>query len=578
MRRNGAGLAALLLVTFGVLAIPSRPERRIEAAGPAVAAPAPAPAPSSMAGSRPNIIFVMADDVGWGDFQCYNPKGKIPSPNIDRLARGGMRFTDAHTPAALCAPTRYAVATGNYTWRGPIPGGTWGWNQGSAFLPGQKTVGHMLQEAGYRTGLFGKLHFGGDFEKNADGTPDFTKPMATGGKQWGFDCSYVLLGGHQSPPYCFFENNEVENGRGGEVKTLAAGPLNGGTVPSEGPGLPDYDSRQVGPKLVEKTVAFIDDCLKKGEKDGKPAPFYVHLSTDGAHGPYTPPDEIAGTPVKGQSMMTAHTDMVHEVDVVVGALVDALKKRDLMKNTLIIVTSDNGGLPFERDLGHDAVGGLRGFKSTIWEGGHRVPFVAHWGDGTKEGSTVPPGSVRDQVVGTHDIVATFTELAGVKPGPDQALDSVSLASVLDGSRGDDRPARASLLVQSGVGRDAFDGGDTTPTGPARNRAVAAAKKKNDTAKKKAASKKQGAAVAKKKGENKKQAAQRLLPSQNMSHAVRVGTWKLTYGIEDKPVALFDLSADLAEKNNLIDDPAHAERVRSMEQVYREIRASKRSAP
>ena len=114
---------------------------------------------------RPNIIFVMADDLGWGDFQCYFAQGKVPTPNIDKLARAGMRFTDAHTPAALCAPTRYAVATGNYTWRGPLPGGTWSWNQGSAFRPEQKTVGQLLREAGYRTGLFGKLHFGGEFEK-----------------------------------------------------------------------------------------------------------------------------------------------------------------------------------------------------------------------------------------------------------------------------------------------------------------------------------------------------------------------------------------------------------------------------
>src|SRR5512143_635216 len=108
------------------------------------------------AASKPNFLVILSDDIGWGDFQCYFAKGKVPTPNIDRLAREGMRFTDAHTPAALCAPTRYAVATGNYTWRGRQPGGTWGWNQTPQFLDGQKTVGHLLQEAGYRTGLFGK--------------------------------------------------------------------------------------------------------------------------------------------------------------------------------------------------------------------------------------------------------------------------------------------------------------------------------------------------------------------------------------------------------------------------------------
>jgi len=406
---------------------------------------------------RPNIVFIMADDVGWGDFQCYNPKGRIPTPNIYRLAREGMRFTDAHTPAALCAPTRYAVATGNYTWRGRLPGGTWGWNAAPQFLDGQKTIGHILQEAGYRTALFGKLHFGGVFETREGGGPDFAKPMKVGPREWGFDYSYVLLGGHQAPPFMFFENNRVA-GDPQQVTQLKQGPLNGGMVPGNGPGLPDWDSRKVGQTLVEKTVGFVDDCLARAKREGKPVPFYIHLSTDGAHGPYTPPDTILGTPVKGVSKMTAHTDMVHEVDVVVGKLVEALAKRGLLANTLIVVTSDNGGIPSDRAHGHDAVGGLHGSKSYIWEGGHRVPFIVHWGDGTPAGSKVPPGTVREQVIGTHDIVPTFAELAGAKLGPDQALDSVSLAPVLLGQRRDDQPVRQTLLIQSSPGRDAFTEG------------------------------------------------------------------------------------------------------------------------
>jgi hypothetical protein len=215
-----------------------------------------------------------------------------------------MRFTDAHTPAALCAPTRYAVATGNYTWRARQPGGTWGWNQQPQFLPGQKTVGHLLQEAGYRTALFGKLHFGGVFEKNPAGKPDLTKPMKVGPLQWGFHDSHVLLGGHQAPPYCFFHNNRID-GDPAAVVALQPGPLNGGAITAAGPGLPDWDSRRVGQTLVEQAIAFIDRA--------KDQPFYIHLSTDGAHSPYTPPDDILGTPVKGASKITPKADMVHEV-------------------------------------------------------------------------------------------------------------------------------------------------------------------------------------------------------------------------------------------------------------------------
>lgn len=502
--------------------------------------------------SRPNIIFIMGDDIGWGDFQCYNKQGKVPSPNIDRLAREGMRFTDAHTPAALCAPTRYAVATGNYTWRGRLPGGTWGWNQTPQFLPGQKTVGHLLQAAGYRTGLFGKLHYGGEFETGDNGRPDFTKPMKTGPIQWGFDYSYVLLGGHQAPPYMFFQNNRVD-GDATKVTQLEAGPLNGGQVPTAGPGLPGWDSRQVGQNLVEKAVAFMDQ-----EKD---KPFYIHLSTDGAHGPYTPPDELLGTPVKGVSKMTPKTDMVFELDVVVGKLFAALEKRGLLEKTLIIVTSDNGGIPTpkDREFGHDAVGGLHGSKSFIWEGGHRVPFVAFWK------GTVPAGTVRQQLVGTHDIVPTFVELAGGKREPDQMLDSVSLVPVLLGKRGDDQPVRQTLLIQSSPGRDAFT--EKSPEAPATE---PGAKKKKKAQNRQAATNQAWNETAKK-GANS--------GSDGMAHALREGPWKLVFDIEhDKPVALYNLTDDLSEQKNLFADTAQADRVKRMEKLYREIRSSKRSTP
>ena len=498
---------------------------------------------------RPNIVFLMADDLGWGDFQCYNPQGKVPTPNLDRLAREGMRFTDAHTPAALCAPTRYAVATGNYTWRGRLPGGTWGWNQPPQFLPGQKTVGHLLQEAGYRTGLFGKLHYGGVFEQ-AGGQADFTKPMKVGPREWGFGYSYVLLGGHQGPPYCFFENNRVD-GDAAKIVPLEAGPRHGGEISHPGPGLPDWDSRQVGPKLIEKALAFVDADRTK--------PFYIHLSTDGAHGPYTPPDEIRGTPVKGVTKMTPKTDMAYAFDVVVGKFVEELERRGLLTNTLIVVTSDNGGIPADREAhGHDAVGGLRGAKSQIWEGGHRVPFIALWP------GRVPAGEVRNQVIGTHDIVPTFVELAGGTFAADQMLDSVSLAPVLLGQRGDDRPVRETLLIQSSPGRDAFgEGKMPKPANPAPGLKLTAAERE------------------KQRNQAYNQIARKGAKSgsHGMAHALREGPWKLVLDIEhNAPAALYNLADDLAEQKNLIGDAAQAERITRMAKVYREIRASKRSTP
>lgn len=517
------------------------------------------PALAAFAAERPNIIFLMADDLGWGDFQCYNPNGKVPTPNLDRMAREGMRFTDAHTPTALCAPTRYAVATGNYTWRGRQPGGTWGWNQQPQFLPGQKTVGHLLQEAGYRTGLFGKLHFGGVFENDAAGKPDFTRPMKVGPLQWGFTYSYVLLGGHQAPPYCFFENNRVD-GDGAKVTQLEAGPRNGGVIPTTGPGLPDWDSRQVGPQLIEKALAFIDA--------DKSQPFYIHLSTDGAHGPYTPPDDILGTPVKGVTKMSAKTDMAHEFDVVIGKFIEALEERGLLENTLLIATSDNGGIPADRaTFGHDAVGGLRGSKSYIWEGGHRVPFLAMWK------GRVPAGQVRNQVIGTHDIVPTFVELAGGKFSADQMLDSVSLAPVLLGQRGDDQPARQTLLIQSSPGRDAFTEGIDKD---GRSRAAKPKPKAKASGKKMTAAE---ARQARNKAFNALARKGESSGSDGMAHALREGPWKLVFDIEhDAPAAFFHLADDLTEQKNLIGEPAQKDRIARMEQLYREIRSSKRSTP
>lgn len=502
---------------------------------------------------KPNIIFLMADDLGWGDFQCYNPKGKVPTPNLDKLARDGMRFTDAHTPAALCAPTRYAVATGNYTWRGRQPGGTWGWNQPPQFLPGQKTVGHLLQEAGYRTALFGKLHYGGVFENNDAGKEDFTKPMKVGPREWGFSYSYVLLGGHQAPPYCFIENNRVD-GDGAKVTQLAAGPLNGGVIPVAGPGLPDWDSRKVGEKLIEKALAFIDADRDK--------PFYIHLSTDGAHGPYTPPDAIMGAPVKDVTKMSAKADMAYEFDVVVGKFVEALAQRGLLEQTLVIATSDNGGIPTDREtFGHDAVGGLRGAKSQIWEGGHRVPFLAMWK------GRVPAGEIRHQIIGTHDIVPTFVELAGGAFAADQMLDSVSLAPVLLGRRGDDKPVRETLLIQSSPGRDALsDGGAERPL----IKAAAGEGKKLTADERKKAKNRAQAQIAKRGAKS---------GSDGMAHALREGPWKIVFDIENnKPAALYNLADDLAEQKNLIAEESQKGRIARMEEIYRAIRSSKRSTP
>jgi len=473
---------------------------------------------------RPNILVILTDDIGWGDFRCYNPQSKIPSPNLDRLAKEGMCFTNAHTPAALCAPTRYSMVTGNYPWRGRNASGTWGFNVPCHLRFNQKTVAALLQTAGYRTAMFGKAGFGGFYDLKDGKVRGHGEPLAP--IRWGFDYSYLIPRGHQAPPRAFFENG-----------VLVGEPLKGATASY-------WDFSRVGECLAEKAIAFLDRHLAQCKAEGRDSPFFMHFCTDGAHGPYVPGESLMGTPLKGVTKMTDHTDMVYETDILLGKLMEALEKRDLLGNTLVVFTSDNGGLPFEREFGHDAVGGLRGRKSYIFEGGHRVPFVARWGDGTPHGWKVPPGTIRRQVIGAHDVVATALD------PEDQALDSVSLVPVLLGRQDDSQPVRRNLLVQSSPGRDAFDDGGFSNADVKMSASEEARKKKG----------KQGGRP------------------RGMAHALIEGDWKLVIDSADKPAALYDLDADLAEQTNLIDQPAQADRVKRMYAAYREIRSSRRSVP
>jgi arylsulfatase A len=500
------------------------------------------------ADAKPNILFVITDDIGWGDFRCYNPDGKIPTPSADKLAATGMRFTDAHTSSGVCSPSRYSFLTGNYPWRSRKADGVWNFTGGSAFLPGQRTVGAILRDAGYRTAIYGKLGIGAECPTKPGKNPkkpelDWTQPLLEGPVQWGFDYSYVLLQGHQGAPYMFFENGRVD-GDVSEVRTfpyladdVAKGDLGYNHMIRGGPGLPDWDCRQVGENLLQKTEKFIDAHAASNKAEGRDRPFYIHLSTAGAHTPWMPPDAIRGTAVAGVSRMTGHTDMVVEADVVVGKLVELLERRGLLANTLIVLTSDNGGISHEREFNHDAVKGLRGGKSHVWEGGHRVPLIVRWGDGTAAGSKIPPGSVRHQMVAVHDMVASFAELAGATMDPDQMRDSISLVSVLTGQRGDNRPVRQTLISQSHSAGSAKVGPAAKPVRKAAD-----------------------------------------IPEDGMAHALRDGAWKLVFNAQNEVVALFDLVANLTETNNLANAPEHSDRMDRMVKLYAELRHSKRSSP
>ena len=218
---------------------------------------------------KPNILVILTDDIGWGDFCSYNPKSKIPSPNLDRLVNEDMRFTNAHSPAGLCAPTRYSMVTGNYPWRGRNVGGTWKANRPSHLPDGQETVATLLKTAGYRTSMFGKAGFGGYYDmKEGNVVREGGEPLAP--VRWGFDYSYLIPCGHQSPPFAFFENG-----------VLVGEPL-------EGEAATYWDDRKVGQQLAKKAIAFLDRHLAQCKTEGKQRPFFMHFCTAGAHKPWAP--------------------------------------------------------------------------------------------------------------------------------------------------------------------------------------------------------------------------------------------------------------------------------------------------
>lgn len=479
----------------------------------------------------PNILIFLMDDMGYGDARAYNPESKIPLPNLEKMAEQGMVFTDAHSPSAVCAPTRYSILTGNYPWRGRNENGTWGFNHPSQILPGQETLGHLLKKAGYHNSFFGKVHLGGTVFDKTTGERltgwkidfhqvDFSRPLGEGLLKQGFDYSYALPNGIQGQPYAFFENDRLvsnpnelvlwEKGRHGNSETKAAGF-----------GAADWDSSQAGPKLTEKALEFIDRHAAENKRSGKRTPFYMHYCSEACHDPQTPPDSLLGTPVKGVSGISDHLDMIYEADVTLGKIIGRLREVGELDNTLIFFTSDNGGLPWGESIkqGHNSSAMLRGGKGEIWEGGHRVPFITQWGDGTREGSKIPPGTRCSQLIGLQDIYASLAELTGQTLSENQGLDSQSFLKALTGSN--EPPLRDHLFVQA-----------------------------ND--------------------ENKN--------GQRLMKMLREGPWKLVTTKQLEPVALFNLEKDLEEKNNLLNNPEQKERVQRMSAKLEKIMRSKRSTP
>ncbi|HUW20751.1 MAG TPA: arylsulfatase [Sedimentisphaerales bacterium] len=388
----------------------------------------------------PNIVFIMADDMGYGDVGCYNPQSRIPTPNMDKLAAQGVRFTDAHSPSAVCSPTRYGVLTGRYCWRTRLKSGVLDGFSQPLISKDQMTVAELLKRHGYNTACIGKWHLGVGWQskdgmaitnsKDADRV-DFTKPVTDGPNEHGFDYSFITAAcSTVDSPYVFIENGKC-TAQPTETMVKKDSVTVFGSRP--GPMVPGWSNEDVDPTYVEKTKQF----LKQHQNSRKDSPFFIYLPLSAPHAPWLPPDFV-----KGRSSEGPRGDLVLLVDWCVGQVVDTLKHMGLADNTLLIVTSDNG--PRIGDKGHKSAGPWRGYKSHTWEGGHRMPFIARWP------GRIAPGSTCDELICLMDLMATSAAIVGTELPDNAAQDSYNVLPLLLGER-PDKPIRNSLVSHSSKG-------------------------------------------------------------------------------------------------------------------------------
>jgi arylsulfatase A-like enzyme len=378
--------------------------------------------------TNPNIVYILADDLGYGDPRCYNPESKVPTPNLDRLAAQGVRFTDAHSGSAVCTPTRYGILTGRYCWRTRLKKGVL-WGSDPALIePGRLTVPAMLKKQGYQTAGIGKWHLGLQNNEKCD----FSQPLRPGPLEAGFDYYFGIPSSLDIPPYLYFENDRTVAQPTGHIDEVKQ---HRGVFWREGPIAPGFKHIDVLPTLTTKAVDYIG-----GRKAGQP--FFLYLALTAPHTPWLPTPAFQGKAAAGE-----YGDFVAMVDDAVGQVMRAIDRGNLANDTLLIMTSDNGAhwLPAEiQQWGHRANDGLRGQKADIWDGGHRIPFMARWPGHAKAGSTC------SELICLTDLMGTAAAITGFQIPANAGEDSYSILPALEG-RKLDHPIREAIVHHSSQG-------------------------------------------------------------------------------------------------------------------------------
>jgi arylsulfatase A len=379
---------------------------------------------------RPNIVFIMADDMGYGDPGCYNPNSKTPTPAIDGIAKEGVRFTDAHAAGAWCVPSRYGLLTGRYPFRTKLD------LRHSLIDLGRTTIASLLKERGYHTACIGKWHLG--FEGGAEKI-DFNKPMHGGPVDHGFDYFFGMHASLDIPPYYYIENDRCVAAPTEHIEASSSPDVTPiqGAFWREGDIAPGFKHDEVLPMFTDKATGFIRE--HRAERGN--APFFLYLALAAPHTPWLPTGRFKGMTDSGD-----YGDFVAQVDASVGRVLKTLKELGLEEDTLVVFTSDNGPVWFAADVArydHRSTHLLRGMKSDAYEGGHRMPFVARWPN------HIPAGSISDETICFTDMLATFAALVGAELPANAGEDSYNVLPAMLG-RPHESPIHEGLVVASSI--------------------------------------------------------------------------------------------------------------------------------
>lgn len=377
--------------------------------------------------AKPNIVFILADDMGFGDPGCYNPDSKIPTPNIDRLAAEGIRFIDAHAPGALCVPSRYGLLTGRYPMRATLRPA-----RQACIEDGRMTLASLLRRNGYRTAMIGKWHLG--FDNRPD--DDWTKPLTGGPVDRGFDSFFGIPSSLDIPPYYFIRDRTAVEP---PTENIAASSTDGwtpiqGAFWREGRIAPGFDHAEVLPVLGREAASVIDDHANDD------CPLFLYVALTAPHTPWLP---SSGNQSRSDAGM--YGDFVTQVDDTVGQILEALDRNEIKDDTLVCFSSDNGPVWYtddEQRFGHESTGPYRGMKADAWEGGHRVPFVARWP------GHIPAGTTSDQTLCFTDMLATFAALVKDILPVDAGEDSFNMLPAFRGDELEEQIRQATVLKQS----------------------------------------------------------------------------------------------------------------------------------